>query len=87
MDRRRFIATVGVASAAVAAGAVLEENWARAEPRRDPDKRPPEEVDNRFLDTLTKVNDLQIPTTLSPTSSRSTRWPARVPWPRAPCGW
>ena len=65
MDRRHFIATVGVASAAVAASAVLEENWAQAEPRRDPDKRPPAVVDERFLDTLTKINDLQVPATLA----------------------
>jgi hypothetical protein len=65
MDRRHFIATVGVASAAVAASAVLEENWAHAEPRRDPDKRPPAVVDDRFLDTLTRINDLQVPTTLA----------------------
>ena len=65
MDRRHFIATVGVASAAVAASAVLEENWAHAEPQRDPDKRPPAVVDDRFLDTLTRINDLQVPTTLA----------------------
>ncbi|HVK34498.1 MAG TPA: hypothetical protein VM428_02475 [Microlunatus sp.] len=65
MDRRHFVATVGVASAAVAASAVLEENWAQAEPRRDPDKRPPAVVDDRFLDTLTRVNDLQVPASLA----------------------
>ncbi len=37
MDRRHFIAAVGVASAAVAASTLLEENWAHAEPRRNPD--------------------------------------------------
>jgi hypothetical protein len=65
MDRRHFIATVGVASAAVAAATVLEENWAHAEPRPDPAERPPAQVDERFLDTLTKVNDLQVPETLA----------------------
>ena len=65
MDRRHFITTVGVASAAVAASAVLEENWAHAEPRRDPGKRPPPVVDERFLDVLTAVNDRQVPTTLA----------------------
>ncbi len=65
MDRRHFIATVGVASAAVAASTVLEENWAHAEPQRDPDKRPPAVVDDRFLDTLTAINDLQVPNTLA----------------------
>ncbi|HEY5784140.1 MAG TPA: twin-arginine translocation signal domain-containing protein, partial [Microlunatus sp.] len=65
MDRRHFITTVGVASAAVAAGAVLEENWAQAEPHRDPTKRPPAVVDDRFLDTLTTINDLQVPNTLA----------------------
>ena len=65
MDRRHFIATVGVASAAVAASTVLEDNWAHAEPKRDPDKRPPAVVDDRFLDTLTTVNNLQVPTTLT----------------------
>ena len=65
MDRRHFIAAVGVASAAVAASTLLEENWAHAEPRRDPDRRPPAVVDDRFLDVLTAVNDLQVPATLA----------------------
>jgi hypothetical protein len=65
MDRRQFIATVGVASAAVAASAALEENWAHAEPQRDPGKRPPTAVDDRFLDVLTQINDLQVPATLA----------------------
>ena len=87
MDRRRFIATVGVASAAAAVTTALEENWAHAEPSARPAQRPPAEVDDRFLDMLTRVNDLQVPVTLSATKARSTRWPARGPWPRARCGW
>ena len=65
MDRRRFIGTVGVASAAVAASSVLAEDLAHAEPLSGPAAPPPEHVDNRFLDALTKVNDLQVPATLS----------------------
>ena len=64
MDRRRFIATVGVASAAAAATA-LEPDWAHADPSVGPGPRVPEQVDKRFLDVLTTVNDLQIPGVLS----------------------
>jgi hypothetical protein len=65
MDRRRFIGTVGVASAALAASSALAEDFANAEPRSGPPAPPPEHVDDRFLDALTKVNDLQVPATLS----------------------
>src|SRR3954464_12908775 len=65
MDRRKFISTVGAASAVAGASTALSEDAARAEPPAGPAELPPEHVDNRFLDTLTKVNDLQIPTTLS----------------------
>lgn len=65
MDRRNFLATVGVTSAVVAAATVLEENWAHAEPQRSPDPVAPAQVDNRFLDTLTKINDLQVSNTLA----------------------
>jgi hypothetical protein len=65
MDRRKFISTVGAASAVAGASTALSEGAARAEPPAGPAELPPEHVDNRFLDTLTKVNDLQIPTTLS----------------------
>lgn len=65
MDRRQFIAAAGLASAAVATSTVLEENWAHAEPRTDPGGTPPTRVDDRFLDVLTRVNDLQVPNTLA----------------------
>ncbi|HEU4347204.1 MAG TPA: hypothetical protein VFR35_05390, partial [Actinoplanes sp.] len=65
MDRRRFISTVSAASAAAAASTALSEGAAHAEPAAGPAQLPPGQVDNRFLDTLTKVNDLQIPATLS----------------------
>ena len=64
MDRRQFISTVGAASA-VAASTALPEEAANAAPHAAPAELPPEQVDNRFLDTLTRVNDLQIPVTLS----------------------
>jgi hypothetical protein len=65
MDRRQFISTVGAASAVAAASTAVSESAAHAEPPAGPAALPPEQVDNRFLDALTKVNDLQIPTTLS----------------------
>ena len=65
MDRRRFIATVGVASAAAAAATALEPDWAHADPSVGPGPRVPEQVDKRFLDVLTTVNNLQIPGVLS----------------------
>ena len=65
MDRRQFISTVGAASAVAAASTALSEDAAHAEPPAGPAELPPEQVDNRFLDTLTRVNDLQIPATLS----------------------
>ena len=61
MDRRHFISTVGATSALAAAGTALSEDAAHAGPAQPP----PEHVDNRFLDTLTRVNDLQILVTLS----------------------
>ena len=65
MDRRQFISTVGAATAVAAASTALSEDAAHAEPLAGPRALAPEEVDNRFLDTLTKVNDLQILTTLA----------------------
>lgn len=66
MNRRQFVATVGAATAVAAAASVLEPDWASAEPRPDPEStRAPAEVDGRYLDTLTRVNDLQVPNTLS----------------------
>jgi hypothetical protein len=65
MDRRQFISTVGAASAVAAASTASSEDAAHAEPPAGPAESPPEHVDNRFLDTLTHVNDLQIPATLS----------------------
>ena len=65
MDRRRFIATVGVASAGAAAATALEPDWAHAEPSAGPDPQVPAQVDERFLDVLTTVNNLQIPGVLS----------------------
>ncbi len=65
MDRRRFMATVGVASAAAVVTTALEENWAHAEPSARPAPPPPAQLDNRFLDVLTRVNDLQVPGVLS----------------------
>ena len=65
MRRRQFISTVGAASAVAAASPALSEGAAHAAPPADPAELPPDQVDNRFLDTLTRVNDLQIPTTLS----------------------
>ena len=62
MDRRRFIATVGVASAAVRRHA-LEPDWAHAEPSAGPGPSVPDQVDDRFLDALTTVNNLQVPGT------------------------
>jgi hypothetical protein len=66
MERRQFIAAVGVASAATAAaGSALTPGSAHAAPTTGPSAPPPEQVDDRFLDTLTKVNDLQVPDTLA----------------------
>lgn len=65
MDRREFISTVGAASAVAAASTALTEEAAHAEPLAGPVQLPPEQVDNRFLDVLTRVNDLQVPATLS----------------------
>jgi hypothetical protein len=65
MDRRQFISTVGVASTVTAASTALSPDAANAEPPAGPADLPPERVDDRFLDALTTVNDLQIPATLS----------------------
>ena len=65
MDRRRFIATVGVASAGAAAATALEPDWAHAAPSAGPGPQVPAQVDERFLDVLTTVNNLQIPGVLS----------------------
>jgi hypothetical protein len=65
MDRRQFISTVSAASAVTAASTTLAGEAASAEPPAGPAAPPPEQVDNRFLDTLTRINDLQIPDTLS----------------------
>src|SRR3954468_14764649 len=65
MDRRQFISTVGAASAVAAGSTAPSEDAAHAEPPAGPAELPPDQVDDRFLDTLTRVNDLQIPTTLS----------------------
>jgi hypothetical protein len=65
MDRRQFISTVSAASAATAASTTLFDEAAHAEPSAAPAAPTPDQVDNRFLDTLTTVNDLQIPDTLS----------------------
>jgi hypothetical protein len=65
MDRRQFISTVGAASAVAAASTALSEGVAYAEPGAGPVQLPPEQVDNRLLDTLTRVNDIQVPATLS----------------------
>lgn len=66
MDRRRFMSTVGAATAASAAATtLLGEEPAHASPASGPSVPPPERVDSRFLDTLTKVNDLQVPAVLT----------------------
>ena len=65
MDRRGFIATAGLAAAAGAVVETLEPEWARADPRpAAPGSPVPQQVDNRFLDVLTQVNDLQVPDVL-----------------------
>ena len=64
MDRRQFISAAAVASAATAATTVLTEDSAHADPQSDPAYDPPEQVDDRFLDILTQVNDRQVPNTL-----------------------
>ncbi|MFC0531973.1 hypothetical protein [Phytohabitans kaempferiae] len=60
MDRRGFISTVGAASAAAATTAVVADP-ALAGPATA--KAP--KVDDRFLDTLTTINNLQVPGVLS----------------------
>jgi hypothetical protein len=65
MRRRQFISTVSAASAVAAGSTVLPGDAAHADPTADPADPQPGEVDNRFLDTLTRVNDLQVPATLS----------------------
>ena len=87
MDRRQFISAAAVASAATAATTVLTEDSAHADPRLIRPYGPPEEVDERFLDVLTRVNDLQVPDTSSAYQQQIDTWPARGRWPRARCGW
>jgi len=65
MHRRQFISTVGAASAAAAASTTLSDEAAHAQPPAGPAELPPEQVDDRFLDVLTTVNDLQVPATLA----------------------
>jgi len=65
MDLRQFMSTVGAASAAAAASTTVSADAAHAEPHAGPAELPPERVDNRFLDALTTVNNLQIPAVLS----------------------
>ena len=65
MDRRQFISTMGAASAVAAASTALTDEKAHAKPTAGPAELPPDEVDNRFLDVLTRVNDLQVPNTLA----------------------
>lgn len=64
MDRRQFISSVGAATAVAAATTALSEE-AYAAPTAGPEPLPPDQVDNRFLDALTRVNDLQVPATVS----------------------
>lgn len=63
MDRRQFISTMGVATAATAA-TLIEPAWANAQPPAGRKPAVPPVVDERFLDVLTAVNDLQVPVTL-----------------------
>lgn len=65
MERRQFISTVGAVSAVATASTALTTGEAHAAPPTVRSVPPPGQVDNRLLDTLTRVNDLQIPTTLS----------------------
>jgi hypothetical protein len=65
VDRRQFISTVGAASAAAAASTAVSADAAHAAPPAGPAALPPEQVDNRFLDALTTVNNLQIPGVLA----------------------
>lgn len=65
MDRRRFIATAGVASAAAVAASAWDPDWVHADPTARPTPPPPDRVDNRFLDVLTTVNNLQVPGVLA----------------------
>jgi hypothetical protein len=64
MDRRQFISTVGAASTAAAASTAVSADAAHAA-SPGPAASPPEQVDNRFLDALTTVNNLQIPAVLA----------------------
>src|SRR5262245_39996506 len=63
MDRRRFLSTVGAASVAAATGAPFVPDPAQAR-GAEPQAGTPA-PDDRFLNTLTAVNDLQVPATLS----------------------
>jgi hypothetical protein len=63
MDRRRFLSTVGAASVG-AASTPLFSGPAPAQSAPDRSAQAPR-VDDRLLDTLTRVNDLQVPATLS----------------------
>src|SRR4029450_6912242 len=65
MDRRQFISTVGVASTVTAASPALSQDAAHAEPPAGPAELPPDQVDDRFLNALTAVNDIQVPATRS----------------------
>lgn len=65
MDRRQFISTTAAATAVAAASAALSDEAAHAKPGDGPVQLPPDQVDQRFLDTLTTVNDLQVPATVS----------------------
>jgi hypothetical protein len=64
MDRRHFISTLSAASA-VAAGTVRPDAAHAAPPAGPAAPPPPDQVDNRFLDALTTVNNLQIPGVLA----------------------
>lgn len=65
MDRRTFVAGVGVATAVAATTTVLDPDWAHAEPKARPKPPSPTEVDSRLLDALTTVNNLQVPAVLT----------------------
>lgn len=65
MDRRSFIAAASVASAAGAVVTAWDPTWAHADPTPGPVPPAPTEVDNRFLDVLTLVNNLQLPIVLA----------------------
>jgi hypothetical protein len=87
MDRRQFISTVGAASAVAAASTALTEDAAHAQPSGGPTELPPDQVDNRFLDALTTVNDLQIPGVLASYQQQIDSLASPRRWRRAPCGW